>query len=278
MSRVRDRIARLIHTSAIFPAMNSLTARELLGTSFSSSASEAPAPSMQNMVRRPQTDPRSRGQQIFGGLVAVSIQAIFLAGLAYGTMRDLVPSLENITVVNILDETPAVEEAPPPPPPKFEQPVIHMQTPLVTITQPDPAPTAPTAIISDMPTPTPARAQVDDGERQRLIVEFQRALQRHLIREMRYPLAARAKKEEGIVYVRVAMDRRGFVQSAKIQDASDFPLLNQEAIAVVQRAQPLPLPPDVVAGDPVDLIIPVTFSLRMGRGGRGGRGGQHRDN
>jgi protein TonB len=78
------------------------------------------------------------------------------------------------------------------------------------------------------------------------------------------------------------MDRRGFVQSAKIQDASDFPQLNEEALAVVQRAQPLPLPPEVVAGDPVDLIIPVTFSLRMGRGGRGGgrggRGGPPRDN
>lgn len=277
MSRVRDLAARLIHTIAILPAMNSLTARELLDTSFSSSASETPTSSMRDMVRRPQADPRPHGQQIFGGLVAVSIQAIFLAGLAYGTMRDLVPSLENITVVNILDETPVVEETPPPPPPKFEQPVIHMQAPLVTITPPEPAPAAPTAIISDRPTPPPAR--VDNSERDRLIVEFQRALQRHLIREMRYPLAARAKKEEGIVYVRVAMDRRGFVKSAKIQDASDFPLLNQEAIAVVQRAQPLPLPPDAVAGDPVDLIIPVTFSLRMGRGGRGGgRGGQHRDN
>jgi TonB family protein len=246
--------------------MNSLTARELLDTPLSS-AGATPEPSMRALVRRSRPDPRSRAQQFFGGLVAVSIQAIFLAGLAYGTMRELVPSLESITVVNILDETPVVEETAPPPPPKFEQPVIHMQAPLVTITQPEPPPAAPTAIVSERPTPPPVR--VDDGARERLIADFQRSLQRHLIRQMRYPLAARARKEEGIVYVRVAMDRRGYVQSAKIQDASDFPQLNEEAIAVVQRAQPLPAPPDVVAGDPVDLIIPVTFSLRMGRGGRG---------
>lgn len=245
--------------------MNCLTARELLGTSPSSSAGEVTGESLRDLERRPRPHAVTRGQKAFGGFVAVAIQAIFLAGLFYGTLRDIAPSLENITVVNILDETPMVEAAPPAPAPKFEQPVIHMQAPLVTIAQPEPAAAAPTAIISDRPTPPPPR--VDEKERQRLIVEFQRALQRHLIREMRYPLAARAKKEEGVVYVRVAMNRRGFIQSAQIRDASDFPLLNEEAIAVVQRAQPLPLPPDVVAGDPVDLIIPVTFSLRMARGG-----------
>jgi hypothetical protein len=130
--------------------MNSLTAPELLDTPFSS-AGAMPEPSMRALVRRSRPDPRSRAQQIFGGFVAVSIQAVFLAGLAYGTMRELMPSLESITVVNILDETPVVEEMAPPPPPKFEQPVIHMQTPLVTITQPEPAPAAPTATVSDRP-------------------------------------------------------------------------------------------------------------------------------
>lgn len=251
--------------------MNSLTSRALLDTHATSPADAEPA--LGAFFRAPAADPRSKGQRLVGGLAAVTIQVLFLAGIAYGTMRGVAPQVENLTVVNVLDEMPVVEDLPPPPPVKLEQPVIYMQAPLVTVTQAEPPPQAPTAIVSAAPQPPPV--VFDDGERQRQIVDFQRALQRHLIRQMRYPAAARARKEEGIVYVRVAMDRRGNVISAKIQEASGFVELNAEGLAVIQRAQPLPLPPAAVQGDPVDLIVPVTFSLRMGRGGRGGRGGDH---
>ena len=248
--------------------MNSLTSHDLLDTCRASAAMQAPA--LGEFFHPPAPQPGAKSQKVFGGFVAVAIQALFLVGIAYGTMRGVAPQSENLTVVNVLDETPIVEDLPPPPPVKLEQPVIHMQAPLVTITQAEPPPpTAPTAVVSA--TPQPMAVYYDDGERQRRIVVFQRALQRHLIRQMRYPAAARARKEEGIVYVRVAMDRRGNVISARIQEASGFVELNAEGLAVIQRAQPLPIPPDVVQGDPVDLIVPVTFSLRMGRGGRGGR-------
>jgi TonB family protein len=246
--------------------MNNLTSRELLDTGRTSAATRAHAPG--DFFRPPAPHRAASSQKVFGGFVAVAIQALFLIGIGYGTMRGVAPQTENLMVVNVLDEAPVVEDLPPPPPVKLEQPVIHMQAPLVTITQAEPPPpTAPTAIVSAAP--QPVAVYYDDGERQRQIVDFQRALQRHLIRQMRYPAAARARKEEGIVYVRVAMDRRGNVISAKIQEASGFVELNAEGLAVIQRAQPLPIPPDVVQGDPVDLIVPVTFSLRMGRGGRG---------
>lgn len=250
--------------------MNSLASREILSAPLAS-GTRAPA-SLKEFMPSTRRSARSSGQKIVGGLLAVSIQAIFLAGLAYGTMQGLAPKSEDLTMVNIVDETPVMEEELPPPPPTLETPVINMIAPLVTIAQPEPPPKAPTAIISEKPAPPPP-PRMGDEERLRLIADFQTSLQRHLIRHMRYPLKARAQKEEGIVYVRVAMNRAGYVISSAIQDASDFPLLNEEAMAVVQRAQPLPVPPIVVPGDPVDLIIPVTFSLRMGRGGRGGRGG-----
>jgi TonB family protein len=269
MTRVCDSLTRFIHTAAFLPVMNSLSARELLDTPLASAPEHGHGRSLAAFMRRAPVEHAAPGTKLFGGLVALGVQVLFVAGIAYGTMRELIPQLDTVTVVNILDETPVVEELPPPPPPRLETPAIQMQAPLVTITEPEPPKAAPTAIITDTPAPPPAH--VGDGERERLIVEFQRALQRHLIRHMRYPPAARARKEEGIVYVRVAMSRAGHVLSAKIQDASDFPELNEEGLAVIARAQPLPLPPDAVPGDPVDLIIPVTFSLRT-------RGGHRRDN
>lgn len=257
--------------------MNSLTTpRPLLDAPYASSGLASQPLSLKDFAHTAQPDPLSKGQRAFGGAVALGIQVLFILGVAYGTMREIAPQLENLTIVNVLEETPVLEEPPPPPPPMMiAAPVLTMQMPVVTITPPEPPKTAPTAVVSDTPAPPPP-PRVDDGERMRQVTDFQRALQRHLLRQLMYPPQARARREEGIVYVRVAMSRAGHVISAKVQDASDFPQLNAEAVAVIQRAQPLPLPPPAVMGEPVDLIIPVTFNLRGGRGGRGGgRGGDH---
>ncbi len=255
--------------------MNSLTTLQLVDTPLASAGAALPPPSLKDFARSSRPDPLSKGQRVIGGAVALTIQALFILGVAYGTMREIAPQIENLTIVNVLEETPLIEEPPPPPPPPMMQtPVLTMQMPEISITPPEPPKNAPAATVSDMPAPPPQR--VDDGESMRQIADFQRALQRHLLRQLMYPAQARARREEGVVYVRVAMSRAGQVISAKIQDASDFPQLNAEAIAVIQRAQPLPLPPPAVIGDPVDLIIPVTFNLRGGRGSRsGGRGGDH---
>jgi TonB family protein len=38
--------------------------------------------------------------------------------------------------------------------------------------------------------------------------------------------------------------------------------LDQEALAWIQRAQPLPRPPPEVATDPIELVVPLRFELR----------------
>jgi periplasmic protein TonB len=65
-----------------------------------------------------------------------------------------------------------------------------------------------------------------------------------------------------VVYLRFAMDRQGRVTSSQINKSSDFELLDDEVLALIQRAQPLPAPPPEVPGAVVDLVVPVAFSLR----------------
>ena len=60
-----------------------------------------------------------------------------------------------------------------------------------------------------------------------------------------------------------AMDRHGHVLSARIQRGSGHTLLDQEALALVRRAEPLPSPPDSVAGDPVVLTVPIEFYMEQ---------------
>ena len=78
----------------------------------------------------------------------------------------------------------------------------------------------------------------------------------------RYPRRAQSAGQEGVVHVAFTVDRRGAVLSARIARGSGYPLLDDEALATVRRASPLPPPPDEVSGDPVEVVVPVDFFVR----------------
>ncbi len=67
----------------------------------------------------------------------------------------------------------------------------------------------------------------------------------------RYPDLARYRHQQGIAYLRFTIDRDGKVLSARIEKSSGYDLLDQETLALIQRAQPLPKPPPDVPGDPI---------------------------
>lgn len=58
------------------------------------------------------------------------------------------------------------------------------------------------------------------------------------------------------------MDRNGRILSAGIARSSGSVLLDEEALAMIRRAEPLPPLPAEVAGTTLTLTVPVTFSLR----------------
>jgi len=57
-----------------------------------------------------------------------------------------------------------------------------------------------------------------------------------------------------------AIDRSGRVLSAHLIGASGDAALDQEAVALVQRASPVPPPPAGVGGPSITLTVPVRFS------------------
>lgn len=76
----------------------------------------------------------------------------------------------------------------------------------------------------------------------------------------RYPTAARARGEQGVVTLRCRVNREGQVLSAAIEHGSGFPALDQAALETLQRAAPLPRVPDERPA-PLELSIPVRFSV-----------------
>ena len=61
--------------------------------------------------------------------------------------------------------------------------------------------------------------------------------------------------------VRFTMDRSGRILSSRVEQGSGRALLDREALAMLQRAQPLPAPPADVVGATLELVTPVEFFL-----------------
>ncbi|MFL5269091.1 MAG: energy transducer TonB [Stellaceae bacterium] len=78
----------------------------------------------------------------------------------------------------------------------------------------------------------------------------------------RYPRVAQEQRQQGVVSLRFAIDRQGQVLSSQINKSSGFELLDDEVLALVQRAQPVPPPPPEISGNRIELQVPVAFTLR----------------
>jgi protein TonB len=87
------------------------------------------------------------------------------------------------------------------------------------------------------------------------------ALVAHLNRTKRYPPEARMRREEGVVRLSFSIDRSGRVIGFRVAGSSGSPALDREALAMIQRASPLPAPPPEVAGGRIDLTVPVHFNV-----------------
>jgi periplasmic protein TonB len=93
-------------------------------------------------------------------------------------------------------------------------------------------------------------------------VSWQKALVSHLNRFKRYPDGARARGSQGSVLVEFTVDRSGKVVTSRVLQHSGSTVLDEEAIAVLQRASPLPSPPAEMAGELFPLTLPIQFRIK----------------
>jgi protein TonB len=83
-----------------------------------------------------------------------------------------------------------------------------------------------------------------------------------IARYRRYPKAAREHRLEGLVTLQFTVDRAGRVLASRVLESSGSPLLDAEAMAMLQRAAPLPLPPPQAPGATFELVLPIRFAMR----------------
>lgn len=110
--------------------------------------------------------------------------------------------------------------------------------------------------------PPPASASVPAREASGSEADsYWRELAAWLERHKRYPRAARDRRQQGVVHIRFVMDREGHLLSHQLLHSSGHPVLDQEAAQLLRRAAPLPAAPPSIAGEQLEVAIPIHFRL-----------------
>ncbi len=188
----------------------------------------------------------------------------------------LTPEASQKTVAEVAKDIPLVEPSPAPEPevalpmprpevkeePKKEElkeEVPEQQNPEQASAAP--LTTAPPRVEAE-PVPSAAPSRGSAPSLSHAQASWQKKLIDHLNRHKRYPDEARSHRAQGVVIVAFRLDRAGQLVDSHVTKSSGSPALDEEAMAVLKRANPLPAPPDQIAGSMLDLVLPIQFRIK----------------
>jgi protein TonB len=120
----------------------------------------------------------------------------------------------------------------------------------------------PPETVEETRPPAPHTTEQVKGGAPRIEPSWQTSLVRQIQRTKRYPPEAQARGEQGVVLLSFSLDRNGRVLAHRIAESSGHADLDNEVMAMIERAQPLPAFSPSMTQTKLDLTIPIRFSLR----------------
>jgi protein TonB len=137
---------------------------------------------------------------------------------------------------------------------------VAPQTEVIAVTaKPDtPSPIPPVPVASPAPPPpaAPNQAELDDA-RGRYGNTLWGAIGKH----KQYPKLAQMRGWQGEVIVELQLDGNGKLKSKKIIQSSGHDVLDRQALDMVEKAAPFPLPPETLRGNSFSIKVPIPFKL-----------------
>jgi protein TonB len=135
------------------------------------------------------------------------------------------------------------------------------ETQEASLARPTPsAPPPPEAVAPKSAAPAPGE---QSGPTKKRLAAWQISLVAHLERFKRYPKELRAY--QGVVHIAFTIDRAGKLVNSSVARSSGSPLLDTEALSLVQRAQPFPQPPAGTSDGELTQVAPIGFAPASGR-------------
>jgi periplasmic protein TonB len=144
------------------------------------------------------------------------------------------------------------------------QPDVQKEVPKVVENQmPAPVTTAPQApkIEEASITAAPSQGQVHISN-SNAVPTWKRQVVSLIERNKRYPRAAQARNERGIVQLSFSLDRQGHVISSRIAKSSGSAALDEATLELLRRAGTFPPPPPEMAGAQINLTVPIRYSIQ----------------
>lgn len=134
---------------------------------------------------------------------------------------------------------------------KVEKPTAPASVTSTAMGNPQPNQTAPGANTVNMPTHQQSN--------------WTSLLLQRLERYKRYPAQALRQQAKGVVLINLTVDRAGQVLHVSLARSSGVSSLDKEALALPERASPLPaLPDDMAEGkSQINITLPIRFDLRQ---------------
>jgi protein TonB len=187
------------------------------------------------------------------------------------------------------------QPAPKPPPqaePEVVEPAPKMETPApAEVTLPEPTPKAvekkpeeaPDTQVTEAPpvqqaAPAPQTTAAPRSEQQTAatpqapspgaaasraaIASWRDLLMARLQQNKRYPASAEQHRQQGTATLNFTVDRNGRVTARSIVRSSGVAALDEEVLAMIKRAQPLPAFPAAMPQHSINLTVPIRFSLK----------------
>jgi len=192
-------------------------------------------------------------EDIGGDAVVVTVELAPIDSTPDAEQRDVAPAPETMIESRAV---PQPQKEKPTEKVKVEQPPD--ETPTIVA---EPVAKPPEKVEEARP-PAPVTAQRVKGGAPRIEPSWQSSLVRQLQRFKRYPSEAQSRSEEGVVLLSFSLDRTGHVLAHHIVRSSGFADLDNEVMAMIKRAEPLPAFPASMPQSQIDLTVPIRFSLR----------------
>lgn len=148
-------------------------------------------------------------------------------------------------------------------------PVQEAVTPQPEVTNPEPNVIAVTPTENTIPVQTvspavaepPKPVERSTAEVDNALGEYGGLLGRAIAKHKQYPKIAQMRGWQGEVKLDLKLDGNGKVLSATVSESSGYEALDKQALEMVRKASPFPMPPEALRNRTFNIIVPVSFKL-----------------
>jgi periplasmic protein TonB len=171
-------------------------------------------------------------------------------------MLDLPESLATSTAPpSELPQGPMEEQETEPTPPKEE---TKPPEPEAEVAIPIPEPPKQEQVVEEKHAMAPSGANAPRVS----VTRWQSQLFAHIEHFKRYPDKARSRGSQGSAKVAFTIDHEGRLVSSRVIQSSGSETLDNETLAMLARAQPLPRPPDQASDADLTIVFQMNFNIK----------------